>query len=84
MKGQKKEVWDVLTLPVAEAKRILSSQGIDVKIRLTGPPQDAVGKGELRVIRQKQLSSNLHELVVVYEDFSDPLKGGGNDGNQNH
>ncbi|WP_366921666.1 hypothetical protein MFMK1_002075 [Metallumcola ferriviriculae] len=60
----------VVAMTLDEAEKILYNEDVRVKIVRAEPKKKSSGEGELRVIRQREIGDNLHELIVSYESYS--------------
>ncbi len=78
----KNENKDVLIKALSEAEIILKQMAIDIRVNYTFPKKKGHSTGNFRVVRQKELSPTLHELVVTYEGIAS--EGGGCNGNKDY
>ncbi len=63
-------VPNVIIMSLDEAEKMLYNEGINFKVIHTHPGGEVRGEGELRVIRQREISDCLHELVVSRERYT--------------
>ncbi len=62
---------DVLALPLEEARRLLEAAGMRVQVSETRPPRGGEGRGEMRVIQQRQ-DGETAILTVTRERYERP------------
>lgn len=63
--------WDLVGLPWAEAEPLLQGRGTPYHTIITAPPQRPVGRGELRVVAQREEPSGLL-LVLAHREYLRP------------